>query len=282
MNSHFIELDIILKSKSKPWIIDKNNPNSPIMKISIDEFNLFKSGVLQSQRNKIEFNGKSFWVSNEFINKLKIISKKNKIDISNLGISMQEFLNPDISNTIEFDLNLDIFRPIINTNDDIYIISSNNTKLNYQPQIQKLEEKLLEIGLSIKKYYFISETFYNKNIDEIAYLKSKIILQHLLGLKTNGDTFTKEEIEDYDQITFYDDNLNSIETIKNINLILSKILNNSEDSIKLVIKDKIKNDNNNIIIKEFTHNRANKFKEYNIQLEFSNLLKKFESFKYKD
>jgi len=50
----------------------------------------------------------------------------------------------------------------------------------------------------------------------------------------------------------------------------------------LGIKDKIKNDNNNIIIKEFTHNRANKFKEYNIQLEFSNLVKKFESFKYKD
>ena len=106
MNAHFIELDIILKTESKPWIVDKLNPNIPIMKMDISEFNLFKSGVYKYQGNKISFNGKVFWLSNEFMNKLKVKSKKYKVDISNLGVSMQEFLNPEIISDLESNINI--------------------------------------------------------------------------------------------------------------------------------------------------------------------------------
>ena len=280
MNAHFIELDIILKTESKPWIVDKQNPNIPIMKMDISEFNLFKSGVYKSQGNKISFNGKVFWLSTEFMNKLKVKSKKHKVDISNLGVSMQEFLNPEVIENIKFDIDISLFRPIINTNDDIYIICSKNKKSNFEKQISKLEEKLEEIGLKVKKYYFISETFYNKDDDEISYLKSKLILQHLLGLKTNGDIFINEEIENYNQITFYDDNLKSIQMCRDINTILENLLLKSEKEIKLLVKDKIKNDDNFLLIKEFTHNKANRFKEYNVQLEYSNIIKSFENFKF--
>ena len=280
MNAHFIELDIILKTESKPWIVDKLNPNIPIMKMDISEFNLFKSGVYKSQGNKISFNGKVFWLSNEFMNKLKVKSKKYKVDISNLGVSMQEFLNPEVIENIKFDIDISLFRPIINTNDDIYIICSKNTKSNFEKQISKLEEKLEEIGLKIKKYYYISETFYNKDDDEISYLKSKLVLQHLLGLKTDGDKLSNEEVESYNQITFYDDNLKSIQMCRDINNILENLLLKSEKEIKLLVKDKIKNDDNLLLIKEFTHNKANRFKEYNVQLEYSNIIKSFENFKF--
>ena len=280
MNAHFIELDIILKIESKPWIVDKLNPNIPIIKMDISEFNLFKSGIYKSQGNKISFNGKIFWISNEFMNKLKVKAKKSKVDISNLGISMQEFLNPEIIENIKFDIDISLFRPVINTNDDIYIICSKNTKANFEKQISKLEEKLEEIGLKIKKYYFISETFYNKDDDEISYLKSKLVLQHLLGLKTDGDKLSNVEIENYNQITFYDDNMKSIQMCKDINSILEKLLTKTEKEVKTIVKDKIKNDENLLIIKEFTHNKANRFKEYNIQLQYSNLIKSFENFKF--
>ena len=279
MNAHFIELDIILKTESKPWIVDRLNPNIPIMKMDISEFNLSKSGIYKSHGNKIQFNGKIFWLSNEFMNKLKVKSKKYKVDISNLGISMQEFLNNELIENIKFDIDLSLFNPIINTNDDIYIICSKNTKSNFEKQISKLEEKLEEIGLKIKKYYYVSETFYSKDEDEIAYLKSRLILQHLLGVKTDGDKFSNEEIEDYNQITFYDDDLKSIQMSRDINNVLENILMKTDKEVKLLIKDKIKNDDNFLSIKEFTHNKANRFKEYNVQLEFSNVIKSFENFK---
>ena len=281
MNAHFIDIDIILNTDSKPWIIDKSNPNIPLMKMETSDFDLFKSGILRSQNNKISFNGKDFWLSNDFMNKLKIKSKKNKFDISNLGISMQEFLNPDVIDNIDFKLDLSLFNPIINTNDDIYIICSKNKKSNFEKQILKLEEKLEEIGLKIKKYYYISETFYNKDEDRIAYLKSKVIIQHLLGLKTDGDIFTNEEIDNYNQITFYDDDLKSIQMCRDINSVLGKLLLKTDSNIKITVKDKIKNDDNFLLVKEYTHNKSFKFKEYNIQLEYSNIIKSFEGFKNK-
>lgn len=279
MNAHFIELDIILKTDARPWIVDKTKPNIPIMKLENSDFNLFKSGIFKSQGNKISFNGKNFWLSNDFMNKLKVKAKNYKSDISNLGISMQEFLNPEITEDIKFNIDLSLFRPIINTNDDIYIICSKNTKNNFEKQISKLEEELAEIGLQVKNYYYISETFYNKNEDDISYLKSKLLLQHLLGIKTEGDKFTSEEITNYSQITFYDDNLKSIQTAKDINMILEKMLIKTEKDVKLLIKDKIKSDDNLLVIKEFTHNKANKFREYNTQLQYSNIIKNFESYK---
>ena len=281
MNAHFIDIDIVLNTDSKPWIIDKSNPNIPLMKMETSDFDLFKSGILRSQNNKISFNGKDFWLSNDFMNKLKIKSKRNKFDISNLGISMQEFLNPDVIENIKFDVDISLFRPIINTNDDIYIICSKNKKSNFEKQISKLEEKLEEIGLKVKKYYYISETFYNKDEDRIAYLKSKLLIQHLLGLKTDGDIFTNEEIDNYNQITFYDDDLKSIQMSRYINIVLEKLLLKTDNNIKIIVKDKIKNDDNFLLIKEYTHNKSFRFKEYNTQLEYSNIIKSFEGFKNK-
>ena len=281
MNAHFIDIDIVLNTDSKPWIIDKSNPNIPLMKMETSDFDLFKSGILRSQNNKISFNGKDFWLSNDFMNKLKIKSKRNKFDISNLGISMQEFLNPDVIENIKFDVDISLFRPIINTNDDIYIICSKNKKSNFEKQISKLEEKLEEIGLKVKKYYYISETFYNKDEDRIAYLKSKLLIQHLLGLKTDGDIFTNEEIDNYNQITFYDDDLKSIQMSRYINIVLEKLLLKTDNNIKIIVKDKIKNDDNFLLIKEYTHNKSFRFKEYNAQLEYSNIIKSFEGFKNK-
>ena len=278
MKAHFIDLEIILKLESKPWVVDKNNPNVPILKIEKSDFNLYQSGIYKSHGNKLNFNGKTFWLPNEFMNLLKIKTKKLKIDISNLGISMQEFLNPEISKNIDFNLDISIFNNIVNTNDDIYIICSKNNKSIFENQILQLEEKLKELGLSIKKYYFISETFYNKNEDSIAYLKSKLLLQHLLGLKTDGDVLTAEKIDDYNQITYYDDNLKSISLAKDLNKLLENLLLKTTSDIKLSVKDKIKNDDNFLTIKEYTHNKANKFNEFQIQLEYSNIVKSFENF----
>jgi hypothetical protein len=162
-----------------------------------------------------------------------------------------------------------------------FTIKKDIAKSNFEKQISKLEEKLEEIGLKIKKYYYISETFYNKDEDRIAYLKSKLVIQHLLGLKTDGDIFTNEEIDNYNQITFYDDDLKSIQMCRDINSVLGKLLLKTDSNIKIIVKDKIKNDDNFLLVKEYTHNKSLKFKEYNVQLEYSNIIKSFEGFKNK-
>jgi hypothetical protein len=214
------------------------------------------------------------------MNKVKIAAKKHRADLSNLAVSMQEYLNKELIENIPFKIDLNIFNSIINTNDDIYIICSKNTKKNYEKQILKLEEKLKEIGLLVKNYYYISETFMNRNEDDIANIKVKLLLQHLIGLKTEVDKITNEEITDYTQITFYDDSKPSIELAKRINHVLENLLLKTDKEVKLKVKDKIKDVDNILVVKEFTHNKAKKFNETIVELEYSNVIKNFENFKF--
>ena len=278
MKSHFIDLDILIKNDSKAWIVDKNNPNIPILKIDNSDLSVFKSGILKSQNNKMSFNGKTFYLSNEFMNRLKSKVKKHKSDFSNLGISFQEFLNPELIENVKFEIDLSILKNIVNTNDDIYIFCSKNTKENFKNQILNLEEEFEKIGLTIKKFYYLSETFFNKDEDQMAFIKNKVILQHLIGLKVDGDKFIDENIDEYSEIFYYDDNLSSTKLSLDINGIFEKFTMNTEKSIKESIKLKVQNNDKILNIKEFTNNKANKFRESSVQLEFSNLIKSFENF----
>lgn len=282
MISHFFDIDSLIRVDNSVWIVSKSKPSIPVVKLSQSEFNLIKKGIYKKYNSPLIINGVKYWLPENLFNDLKIKCKKHKFDITNLSFSMQEFINREVIENLDYKILDEHFQHLKNKTDDIYVICSKSNKKSYESIIQKLEQELEKRGLIVKNYYFISETFYNKNEDDIAYLKGKLLLQHLLGIKTKGDKFTSEEITNYSQITFYDDNLKSIQTTKDINMILEKMLIKTEKDVKLLIKDKIKSDDNLLVIKEFTHNKANKFKEFNIQLQYSNIIKNFESYKVKN
>jgi len=134
--------------------------------------------------------------------------------------------------------------------------------------------------LIVKNYYFISETFYNKNEDDIAHKKIRLLLQHLMGFKTDGDKFTDEEISKYDLIYYYDDEPKSLSMAHNSNNLFSILLDNTEDLVKDKIKNIIKSNDNSIIVRTVTHNKVNLFNDKEILIEFSHIKKTFESFSY--
>ena len=54
MRSYFFDIDTILTVYNKVWIVDKSNPNMPLLRINQSDFNLIKSGVYKNQGNKIK------------------------------------------------------------------------------------------------------------------------------------------------------------------------------------------------------------------------------------
>ncbi len=249
VNSVFIDLDALVKIENKAWIVDKNSPNIPLLKLSKSDFNLIKSGIYRSQNNKIEFNGVTYWLPSELINKLKIKAKISKIDFGNLAISLQEFLNKSIIDSLDFEVNSFLISKLKNTEDDIYIICSKQTKKNYQNITDKIEKEFLKTGLKIKNYYFISETFYNQNEDNIEFKKMRLLLQHLLGYKTEGDKFIDEEITKYNKIHYYDSNINTLKISDKINELLSFVLSNTDKGLANVIKEDVKRFQTNTLSK---------------------------------
>ena len=194
---------------------------------------------------------------------------------------MQEFMNPNIIEKLDYKIWTENFEHLKNTNDDIYVICSKNSKKNYEVIIKKLEEKLKDIGLVIKNYYYLSETFYNRDKDDVSQKKAKLLIQHSIGLKTEVDKFTNEEITQYDEVNLYDDENNCIEVCKGSNEIIRFLVSNSPDDVKESVKTIIKDKELVININHVTFNKINKFVTTPVKIEWQNVIKTFEGFRYK-
>jgi hypothetical protein len=280
MIGHIFDIDTLVTVNSQPWIVDKNNPNQPLLKISKTDYNLFKNGVFKKQGNKIEYNGKVYWLPNEVFEKLKVIAKNKKIGMTDFAISLKEFLNEDIIDELDFTINWESIKHLKNKNEDIYILCSNNTEKYYSKILQKLMEKLKWEGIDIKKFYYINETFYNVNSDEIVFKKALINLQHLVGYEIQNEKFVDKEITKYSKLNFYDSDFDTLKLTNEMNSYLRFILSKSDLGLKQVIKEGIDYDRPEFIVNKITGNNYNNIITKSIKIDNSYLMK-FENFKWK-
>jgi hypothetical protein len=279
-NAHFFDIDILIRIDSNIWIVSKTNPSIPIVRITQSEFNLIKKGIYRKYNSPLDINGEKYWLPENLLNTLKVKCKNMKCDVSTLVFSMQEFMNSSVIDNIDYEILDNHFRHLKNKTDDIYVICSKNNKKNYETIIKKLEDTLLKSGLKVKNYYYLSETFYNRDTDYISHKKVRLLLQHLVGYKTDNDKFTDEQITKYDRIYFYDDEPHSINMVSDANQIFKFLLDNSDDYISKEIKGIIKNSEKVISIRQVTNNKINIFNEKEIILEISHIVKTFESFRW--
>jgi nitrogen regulatory protein PII-like uncharacterized protein len=280
MIGHIFDIDVLITIDSKPWVIDKNNPNIPLLKLSKSDFNLIKNGVYKSQGNKLEYNGKTFWLPNVLFNKIKVIAKNKKIGITDIAISMQEFLNKDVIENVKYDINYDAISHLKNKSEDVYLICSINTERNYKIMIDRLLEKLADEGILIKKFYYLNETFYNGNNDNVIFKKGTICLQHLVGYEIKNEVFIDKTINKYSKLYFYDDDFDTLKITSEINSFLSTILSKTEIGLKEVVKEDIVDDSAILIVNKIASNKYNKFITSEVKLSLSTV-KKFENFKPK-
>lgn len=277
MNAHFFDLDTLLYVDNKVWIIDIKRPKFPIIKIDQSDYNLIKSGIWKDKGERFNFNGDNYWIPTDIADNLKIRCKNLKVDTNNLTFSMQEFFNSEVIGDLEYSINLDIINHLKNTTDHIYLICSKNNKKNYELIIKKIESKLLELGLNIEDIYYISETFFNRKDDKIIFNKIKILLQFLIGLKTEDNKFIDNEITKYDSVNYYDDDISNINI--NPNDFLKYLYDNSDDILKSKIHNIIKSNDNILNINYISPNKMNRIQTKKIILELNKIIKTFESFK---
>lgn len=281
MIAHFFDINTLITVESEVWIVSKRNPNLPILKMNQSDFNLIRKGLYRKTGTPITIANTEYFLPQDLMESLKIKCKKTNVNITELSFSMQEFMNPEIIENLNHKIWKEHLISLKNSNDDIYIICSKNTKKNYEPLIKKLEEFLFELGLKVKKYYHISETFYNRDEEKIAHKKVRLILQHLVGMKTENDKFCDEELNQYDEVNFYDDERTSINLSKQINSVFKFILDNTEKDIKEKIESIIKQRKLLLVLNEVTYNKVNPFIKNSIELKIERIFKTFEGFKYK-
>ena len=274
----FIDLNVLLEMDSHAWVVDKTNANTPIVKISQSGFNLIKSGIFKKQGNKVDFNGKVYYLPESLMNKIKIKTKSYNINFSNLGISLQEFMNKSLIEKKDFKINEDLIKELKNEIHDIYIICSNQTKRAYETIIEKVKDEFHKNGLKIKTFYPISENFMNQNEDDIKFKKMRLLLQHLVGYKTEGQKFKDEEITRYDQIFYYDNYNETLKITKEMNNLLEFLLSRSDDGLRSVIKENVSDFRPTLWVHKENENKMNKRTSDKVILNISKIVKTFENF----
>jgi hypothetical protein len=278
MEAHFFDIDTLVKVEGNAWIVDKRNPKVPIMKISKSDLHLLENGIYRKQGNKIEFNGRTFWLPTELYNQIKIKAKLFKTDLANLAISLQEFYNKSVVEELKFEFNLETLLTLKNTQPEIFIICSRQTKKNYEVIVEKLKEELLKNGMKVKSFYYISDTFYNIDDDTIRFKKLRLFLQHLVGFKTSGQAFSSEEITQYSKLYYYDDQIDTLQLEVEVNPMLNLLYSNTRSGVKDLIKENIKDFEPQLIINKINDNSYNRLETTKVILEISSFIKKFEGY----
>lgn len=280
MEAHFFDIDTLITSDAHVWIVDKSRPSDCILRIKPSEFNLIRSGVYRSQGNKLSFAGHDYYLPDEIAGRVKIRGKVKKYDTSNLAFSMKEFQDPDLIKSSNHKVDLDAVVHLKNTQDDVYIICSRNIKSAYDNVITKLESKLEELGIKPKNYYFISETFYERDEDETSFDKVRLLLQHLAGYRTEGRKFTDDRVDAYDKVHFYDEDDSSTRFALEASDLLGVLLENSSDDIKSAVRESVDDRKPELLVNTVTNNRMKKFVTKSVVLGRNNLIKSFESFRF--
>ena len=90
--------------------------------------------------------------------------------------------------------------------------------------------------------------------------------------------FVDEKVINYDEVYFYDDDQKPLNLLNNINDFLRKLIDNTEDVLKIKIKEVLRNENNVIHINQVGSNKLNPYNNKIVNLEWQNLVKTFESF----
>jgi hypothetical protein len=177
------------------------------------------------------------------------------------------------------DINTDLVSDMKNLTDDIYLVCSRQTKDKYESVINRVTEEFTKMGMEIKAFYYISENFYNQNDDEIKFKKMRLLIQHLIGYKTDDKKFSDQEIDRYQKIYWYDNNYETLKIADQINGLFEIILSKTDPGLRDVIREDVKDFKPCLIVNKVNENSYNRIEEKKVIINLSHLVMTFESFR---
>ena len=282
----FFDLDNTLwYVKSNAWVIHKDKPSKPLMKLGNLEFTLIRNGVYVPDGNVIEFNNEKFYVSNDFVDRLG--RRRKNIKLSEVGISYAEYFDEEILNKKDVQFLLSNIKHLIGTGMEIGLLTARTDRSKHAGMLNKLRKKLEEYGFEISKIYFVSDKLrFIGSSDKVAYDKNEVLLEHLIGLEIEDGKFVPIKKDAYNRIYFYDDveqNFLSVNTMQNY---FEELLHNSDDEIVAYVQNRLKSETLLLMNNLITNNQVNPFETKIVKLRVpikypitsENFLRKFGDF----
>lgn len=264
-NLHFFDLDGTLWNiDCKVWIIDKEEPHKPIIRLDNFETNKIISGFYIKDNQKVEYNGENYFISNDLFNE---INKKKKLPIERIGISWIEFNDEKYINNTKVTFLFNNIRHLRNKDEYICLLSGRSHRERHAEILNTLRKKLQDIGIEIYKIYFVSDKFHYRHDENISLNKLNILIEHLIGLKIDEGKFKSYKQDWFSNIYFYDDEKMNIDYANDVQKIFDRVLKNTDDELFKLIMDRLSKNKMTLTNNLITNNEINPFETTKVTLK---------------
>lgn len=264
---HFFDLDYTLwNTNSKWWIIDKNNPEKYITRLSAYDGNLILSGYHRNDNLGIYYNGIEGWLSQELFTKIQRIKP---INLKDIGLSFREYQDINIIEKQASQLLIYVDRIKHLQNTTINLLTARGNKSGHKNLLDKLYETLKQHNIIINESYFVNDPKCMPMSGSISEKKLICILQNIIGHKIENGMFLPMLMAKYDDVHFYDDEEKNIEECKRINFYISEYLKNTQPWLKQRIIEGLKFRDINLHLHLVTTNELNPFDTSVIKIRVS-------------
>ena len=260
----FFDLDDCLwENDYEVWIIDKNNPKKPVLILDPIEFALIKKGQYRKDKVQLDYNGQKFWISEELSQRIQKRARTENME--RFGISLMSMVDRELLNKSKLTILTRNIEHLSNDKfTDIGLLTARSNQRNNSDLLNKLRLELKDIGIDIKKIYFVGKSV---NIGQNYISKIVILLEHLIGFKIKNGQFVSLKQDWYPRVSFYDDDPQNINYANDIQKFFDEILRKTDDEIHSIIMERL--DATKMILKNYlvTTNETNKFVESSVELK---------------
>ena len=261
---NFYDLDGVLwTSKNRVWVVDKEDTSKPIIRLTSMEMSEILLGIHFKDNLKIEYNEKTYYISNKLFNK---ITKKKNIAIERLGLSFIEYTNPNYINNTKIEINLDNIRHLKVENNIFCILTGRAYQNRHSKMLNFLRKKLLDINVNLFKIYFVGKRFNITHTEQISLDKVHILLEHMIGIKIENGKFVTKKQDWFSDVHFYDDNQMNIDYALDVQTIFERVMKKTDDELYLEIITRLKEYELSLTAHLITNNDVNRFKSKTVIL----------------
>jgi hypothetical protein len=259
----FFDLDDTLwENELEVWVIDKNKPNKPVLILAPIEFALIKKGHYRKDGISLDYNGQKFWISEELSKKIQKRAKTENME--RFGVSFMPLVDRTLLNKSKIEvLTKNIEHLSQSTSIDIGILTARSNQRTTSDQLNKLRLELKNIGIEIKKIYFVGESV-NKGQNYIH--KIMILLEHLIGFKVKNGKFVSLKQDWYPRVDFYDDDPQNIHYANDIQKFFEEVVRKTDDEIFHIIMERLESTKITLKNYQVTTNDTNRFIESSVEL----------------
>jgi hypothetical protein len=261
----WIDLDhTLILTDAKWWILDKNNPDKPLFKVSQYDGTLIRTGFHKGDNLPIYYNGIPGFLSKEIWEKIQRIKK---FKLEDIGVSYREYtdaslINEHLTNCVFY---IDRFKSL--KDHTIKILTARGNKEGHLGLISLLETKMDEAGLKLNDSYFVNDPKQVQFGTNSAERKLLCIIEKIVGYKIQDMEFTHVVDETYDISNFFDDEDHNISICKDINKFIRFILTNTEEWLQEKIKASLNSRKPILRTHLVTSNEMNPFYTEEIKIE---------------